>query len=310
MEQITPVIEKSPRDLQQRLLTYVAYRCGTSPKVSLQAAKLAYRLSLDYASSFLKSSRYSEIYEGVEQFCLFLGYPRSGHTLIRSLIDAHPNAIIANELHALLYLQLGFSKSQIFYLLIKKSENYAAKDPKLRLYSYQVPNQWQGRFKRLTVIGDKKGGGSVLILGRHPHLLQQMRDTMGIPIKFIHVIRNPYDNISSMYLRGSEGSLQRAAMAYFGMAQTVAKLKTQIRPENIFDIRQEAIIADPMAQLRSLCRFLSLDQTEDYLRDCASIVYASLPKSRLKVPWTDEVIASVKLQMEQFDFLSGYSFED
>ncbi len=33
----------------------------------------------------------------VHTFVLFVGYPRSGHSLIGSMIDAHPNAIIAHE---------------------------------------------------------------------------------------------------------------------------------------------------------------------------------------------------------------------
>ena len=34
-------------------------------------------------------------------FLLFVGYSRSGHTLVGSLLDGHPNAIIGNEYGAL-----------------------------------------------------------------------------------------------------------------------------------------------------------------------------------------------------------------
>ena len=34
-------------------------------------------------------------------FLMFIGYPRSGHTLISSLLDAHPNAIVTNEFNVI-----------------------------------------------------------------------------------------------------------------------------------------------------------------------------------------------------------------
>src|SRR3989344_1389974 len=36
-------------------------------------------------------------FSSVRTFILFVGYPRSGHSLIGSIMDAHPNIIIAHE---------------------------------------------------------------------------------------------------------------------------------------------------------------------------------------------------------------------
>ena len=41
---------------------------------------------------------------------MFIGYPRSGHSLIGSLLDVHPNAIVAHELDALKFVGAGFGK--------------------------------------------------------------------------------------------------------------------------------------------------------------------------------------------------------
>ena len=35
--------------------------------------------------------------EGVEKFVFFVGYPRSGHSIIGSVMDAHPDIVIAHE---------------------------------------------------------------------------------------------------------------------------------------------------------------------------------------------------------------------
>jgi hypothetical protein len=39
---------------------------------------------------------------------MFIGYLRSGHSLIASLLDAHPNAIATHELDALKFVGARF----------------------------------------------------------------------------------------------------------------------------------------------------------------------------------------------------------
>lgn len=43
----------------------------------------------------------ARIYDKVKVFLLFIGYNRSRHTLLASLLDAHPNVIIANDFNIL-----------------------------------------------------------------------------------------------------------------------------------------------------------------------------------------------------------------
>ena len=42
---------------------------------------------------------------GLRAFLLFVGYSRSGHTLIGALLDGHPNAIVSNEGQAMRHAQ-------------------------------------------------------------------------------------------------------------------------------------------------------------------------------------------------------------
>ncbi|KAL9978240.1 hypothetical protein ACROYT_G015735 [Oculina patagonica] len=73
------------------------------------------------------------------------------------------------------------------------------------IYSYNVPGAWQGTFNgKLKVIGDKKGGGTTMELTEKPEkfsILKELNETVGIPLKFLHVIRNPFDVISTWVLR-------------------------------------------------------------------------------------------------------------
>lgn len=166
-------------------------------------------LAKNYPKSLYGGLRNRKLFEGVEKYCMFIGYPRSGHSLIGSLLDAHPNIVIANELDVLKFIYARFSKRQIYYLLIENPRTWAESGRKSASYSYEVLNQWQGRFKKLQVIGDKKGWSSTLRLRSNPELLRRLQDTISLNIKFIHVIRNPYDldhKIKATYKYESIGS--------------------------------------------------------------------------------------------------------
>src|SRR6056297_1246638 len=43
----------------------------------------------------------------VEAFVQFVGFPRSGHSLIGSVLDAHPHAIISHELDTMGLIKKG-----------------------------------------------------------------------------------------------------------------------------------------------------------------------------------------------------------
>ena len=51
------------------------------------------------------------------------------------------------------------------------------------------------------IIGDKKGTGSAKAMLKYPQLFKRIQEVVGVPIRFIHVVRNPFDNIATMVLR-------------------------------------------------------------------------------------------------------------
>ncbi len=42
-------------------------------------------------------------FRSVETYCMFIGNPKSGHSLVGFLLNAHNNAVISHELNALAY---------------------------------------------------------------------------------------------------------------------------------------------------------------------------------------------------------------
>ena len=55
----------------------------------------------------------------------------------------------------------------------------------------------------LQVIGDKKGTATsrLLLSAGNIQVLEEMQGALRVPLKFIHVIRNPFDNIATKLLR-------------------------------------------------------------------------------------------------------------
>lgn len=247
------------------------------------------------------------LFDDVKTYVLFIGYPRSGHSLVGFLLDAHPNIIVASQTSALRYLRHGFNARQTFFCILQNSRKVARIGREWRPYSYDVPNQWQGRFEKLRVVGDSTG---LTRVRRNPGLLKSVQDKLkGVELKLIHVIRNPYDNISTMK-RISRQSLPDTIERYFSMCEIVEQLKRQVTPGAVYDLKHEALITNPQNTLRDLCGFVGLSAGESYCDDCASIVFKSPNKTRAGVDWDQELIESVKQQMSKFAFLGGYSYDD
>ncbi len=261
----------------------------------------------------LHAARFTE----VETVCLFIGYPRSGHSLIGSLLDAHPQITMAHELEALRYIYLRFSKNAIFYLMQENSAAFTRSGRNWQGYDYAVPAQWQGLEKTPKIIGDKHGESATIWLARMPYLLSRLRQTFSGKLKFLHIIRNPYDNISTIArkihsiglpeIRKGDNPLTDAIDYYFWLCKAVADVKPHL---DMLDIRHEDFIQQPACWLKKICDYLNVSAGEGYLRDCAAIVFKEATRSRQTVEWTPALITEVQERMREFPFLQGYTFVD
>jgi hypothetical protein len=262
------------------------------------------------AAATVRAPRDRKSFETIEAYCMFIGYPRSGHSLVGSLLDAHPEIVIAHELDALKYLHTGLiGREQLFSLLLKKDKGFTEQG---RLWTYgfdySVPGQWQGHFTQLRVIGDKKGGATTRRLARDPMLLARLRSTVGMKIHAIHVMRNPFDNIASMHRRGST-TLKESRDAYFSLCAANEALR---RDPSIcvFDVRHEDLITEPKVVLTDLCAFLGLESTDAYLDACAAVVYPQPHRSRVDVDWPLGLRGEVQQAIDASSFLRGYAFDE
>jgi len=242
---------------------------------------------------------------------MFAGYPRSGHSLVGSLLNAHPDVVVAHELDALRYVQARFPRAQLLALLLERDREFeAVHDRAPGRYDYRVPGQWQGRVRTLRVLGDKKGGATSGRLTRSPELLERLRATVRMPLRIVHVVRSPFDNIAAIHRMESSRkglTLERSADFYFELAQTNAALEQRVAPGEWLELAHDHLVAEPENTMERLCRFLEVEPDATYVRDCAAVVHPSAHRTRDEAPWTAELLNSVRRRARGYPFLARYA---
>lgn len=251
----------------------------------------------------LASLRHKRDLDDVRRFVIFVGCPRSGHSLLGSLLDAHPDAVIAHELDALKYVAAGWSRRELYVRILRQDRDFTDAGRSWMGYDYRVPGQWQGRFRHLEVIGDKRGGLTTERLRDHPELLSRLSDLVSIPTVILHVTRNPYDNIVTIARRSGE-TLDQAAQRYTGLCATVERVRAE-RPDTI-DVAHEDLVADVPGVLSGICARLGLTAEVEYIDACSSVVFPKPRATRSELPWQETARRTVEAAIERFDFLHRY----
>lgn len=260
-----------------------------------------------YLSSW-QGRRRRDSFSQVETFVMFAGHPRSGHTVVASLLNAHPDVVIGHRLRVARYLAAGFSRDQLYAMVLLADRRFERLGRvSSKRYNYSVPGQWQGRFRTLKVLGD--GDVATGPFSRRPDLLESLRATTGAQVRIIHVVRNPFDNITTIAIRYAM-SLGAAVERYFVGCDRNAVLRDLVGASCWIDLRHEDLLGDPEASLQALCEFVGVEVSPDYLTSAAGILYDRPHRSRQDLVWTTELIDQVTGRLAAYPALSAYSFHE
>lgn len=262
------------------------------------------------------------MFEDVESFCLFMGYTRSGHSLVGALLDAHPEAVIPHEGKIFernedrASDQYGYTghlrfadRDALFNYLVRRSTRQAAGGRRgTRLVngvptraSYGVPDAHQGEYTKLRVIGNKSGQESPIVWDRNPAIFEELEAMAGVPVRFLHVFRNPWDNIASM----SRTHGTRAINRYFRRATIIARFKEEGRWP-MLDVCLEDLIADPESEIRRLMGFYDLPVDDAFVSACRSLIDDQPNPSRKTREWPRADIKNIRRRKQAVPWLSRY----
>ena len=297
-----------------------------------------------YSTSKFRPLTRQEV-DGVETFVLFIGYARSGHSIIGSMMDAHPDMMIAHEYFLFrkwidqkkLRIDL-LNKDKLFNELYKASfidtsEGMRTAGSVTKGYTLQIENSWQGRFRKLRVIGDKSGGTTSLIFHNSPtdttrHFKELIR-TVRIPIKFLHVIRNPFDiiatealyrdgpdtRVKSNYNRTNKMNNSRVlwstARYLFDCVSGVEEIKHawKLSDHNLLEIYTEEFLTNPRPIIQKICSFLNIECPARYVEQCYEKTFKKISRTRDFVVWPADLRTWVESSMKNHTFLRGYSLD-
>ncbi len=257
----------------------------------------------------------SERFDELRSFCCFVGHGRSGGTLVGALLNAHPNVVMSNELNALRRLQRGLGAMDLYRLICLRSRRQVARGSRGGGgYSYEVPGQWQGRYRSPTVIGDRKAGATAYEIVERPEILVTLDSKVELRKKFVHVIRNPFDTITTTLHKtrrkpgdSPDDHLAREISNYFARSNAITLIEQRFGAASVHHLYHERLVEEPVDQLRALCEFLDVEPLPDYLHACGRILRQSPNQSRRSFQWRPEQRAVVEDAMSACPWLSVYA---
>ena len=80
--------------------------------------------------------------------------------------------------------------------------------------------------------------------------------------------------------------------------------------KNVITIKSEAVIEKPREQLLKICDFFNVWCSEDYLKECTSIIYSKISKSRNTINWDDYAKNTILKNIKDIPFLKHYKFNE
>lgn len=254
----------------------------------------------------------------LECFCLFVGHPRNGSSILGGMLDAHKNIVISHELNVLSGIKKR-QKNKLLRSIINQSKLDAERERIQAGYKCSVGGDWQGKFEDLHVIGDKKADWTTLLLIEDPQRLNNLQKLVGVPIKFIHTIRNPFDNIATIIRRkeknktytlssGNERYMQNGVIGYYFdvILKGIKEIRSKTDESNWIEIHNEDLIINPRDTMCKIIEFLGQETYEEHLKLCADAVFDKPHQTRNSIEWKKKEIELVNEKINHYPFLKRY----
>eukprot|EP00118_Oscarella_pearsei_P003683 m.15332 g.15332 ORF g.15332 m.15332 type:complete len:394 (+) comp26306_c0_seq3:51-1232(+) len=279
-------------------------------------------------------AKHRAAFSSVKLMLFFVGYPRSCSTLLGTLLDAHPHVVLGNE-YNFFYMWPKMTPEQkttdFMYSQLLGNSILAASEGGIRRpredakegeLVYNLKNQWNGRYdKTIQVIGDKHAGATSWIVAKQSadDWLTELQTITRVPVLYLHIIRNPYDNIATIAYRSTTGRnfllegkfLNDTALLdskidyYFSLVKSVAKIREKY---TVIDIHSIDLLQQPKTILKEICQHLTIECSDDYIQSCAKLLFSKPSQSRKNVYWTDQLVKKVEVKIQEYPFLKRYTF--
>lgn len=237
----------------------------------------------------------------IKKTVFILGWPRTGHTLVRDLLNLHKNIIFLNEgcdILDLFRVKQYLNKHDLFEFINLDSENLS----KNRI---KPPDK-----KHIKIIGSTSLKTSLFLNNslRSKKLFYDFKKYVNLPLCFLICYRNPFDVISSIklfYSNNSRDTLDKC-IDFFEVINENINLIIKVYNHHI--IYYDKLINNSKKEMKDIIEFLGLKYNVDYLNKVSSFIIDNKPKRRYNVVWSKKQIERVKLIIENSIF-KGCEYE-
>ena len=339
----TPVQPKKDHSLNTPVQRNKDHSLNTSLPVQLQEdhslnTSLPVQLQKDRSLN-----THNDIFNSVKKLLLFVGWPRSCHSFVGSILDGHPHILVADEYFLMTKLRTGrlaIQRDVIFKALynssirsIKNARSMRARTERMKGYSLLFEDLMQGQFEdHIDIIGDKAGAHVSMLLNDKTYNISKtfgiLKKQLRVDIYVIRVVRNPYDNIAtdSVYKHGlkeklkemrslentsllqvPKTALSRSAVEYFRLYFASEKVKAAA--DKTIDIHCSDLIDNPREEIIKLCEFLEVQCSEDYISKCASHVFTEESHTSKLINWPPEVKESIQHKLDSIPLFKAYNYK-
>ena len=276
-----------------------------------------------------------DVIDGVKTFVFFLGHAHSGHSIVASLLDAHPHMVIAHEANVFGDLCAGTlkpNKDAIFNTIWKntvRGSEHGKRVTPVKGYSLLVKGLYEGKYvDHIDVIGDKKAGTTTsILLTRRLKFLSSLDTIKSLAdsVKMIHVIRNPYDNIatsvvyvmnsktkvasikkSEKIVKVSNATIYHQIRHYFAYYKVIEDVKHNLE---YIEVHGRDLVSDTRGTISRICDGLGVFCSDSYLDVCSDKVFKNESKTRYKIQWNKEQLDEIQRNIDRFSSLNGYTFD-
>lgn len=246
-------------------------------------------------------------WDGIQAFCLFVGYGRSGHSAVGAVLDAHPQAAVSHELHAVQRYFHGVPRDALFDEIFARAQQQAREGRYASragggTYRHNLPGQEKNDSSGLTVIGDKKGAGTAWAFDRHglAHI-EHFKAYIEVPVRILHVIRNPFDIVAAGLARGAED--------FSRTLPVVAEIRDRCVGADWCDVYYEDLIARPEEEIQRILMFLGLPVVPEHLAHSVKYLYREPHLRRYEHKWTEEMRTMVERLIVRHEYLGRYRWD-
>ena len=252
----------------------------------------------------------------LSRWCQFIGWSRSGTTLVGSLLDAHPEILIGQELDAAARVLAGDGREELLCGVVERERAFARDGRRWNGYAYDVHDIAREDLSGIRVIGDKKAAGTVEALMQDGAALDRLAATAGLPLRLLAVVRHPLDAIASLsahldtdlppWHRPDGDALEVALDWYLRLCNVVAEVAASGAHEVDF-VHLELLAEDPEGVLPPLLNRLGVSPPPDGYLDRAADLLTPPRRARDDVAWSEPQLARVGAAIDEHAFLRAYS---